>query len=477
MYKVSYPPKASVLGKPLQSYVSEVLSRDSKSAARNLQSAMGGAVRFNTFEDASINLTKFDWLNGSDNRNWWWQLQQLPFVRWYVQSIKTIQDSLIQESVIEFIHKSVVQWIECAQDKGKTSPLLWHDHASTFRLRNLADLYVAMMGLGYTKHPLINTLSEQIVNHASWISLEKNYSCRTNHGFDQSDILLRTCLIFPDCQEFTSFKTLASQRLKDEINFAFTDQGVHKENSPHYQQYMISRLNSLSDYEKLGETEIIDSFFKSNNIDDALFEKASVFLKALFLPDGTLPMIGDTRGECRFNLINIPSLSHLGNGYSGSEFKILDYSKSGYVVVEYIDEQTSLDGKIIVRSGQFSHYHRHDDDLSIYWQIGDQVILGDGGLYSYNEQDPKRKFVRSPLAHNTVYVQGLKAERLPKRLKKQAKLDVASDPLRIIGSTFYFQDWQLGRVINLERLKQGILLFEDQAYSDEKSGVIAVTGL
>src|SRR5690606_16367267 len=147
---------------------------------------------------------------------------------------------------------------------------------------------------------------------------------RTNHGFDQSDILLRTCLIFPDCNELKAARTVSRERLLDEISFAFTDQGVHKENSPGYHQYMMARLKSLSAYKELGDDELAAT-------GEIVLENAKRFLKAITLPDGTLPIIGDTRGGEKANPDNLPSSDAAPEPIANGEYRIWDFADSGYV--------------------------------------------------------------------------------------------------------------------------------------------------
>src|SRR5690606_7689348 len=49
------------------------------------------------------------------------------------------------------------------------------------------------------------------------------------------------------------------------------------------------------------------------------------------------------------------------------------------------------------------HYHRHDDDLSLALWWGTDWFL-DGGAFSYAEQHPVRRYLRSKWAHNVVVV-------------------------------------------------------------------------
>ena len=70
-----------------------------------------------------------------------------------------------------------------------------------------------------------------------------------------------------------------------------------------------------------------------------------------------------------------------------------------------------------------SNYHRHDDDLSIYFFYNDELILGDCGLYSHEEDDVDRKFIRSYKAHCVPFVK----DALPRRRRE----DLSEQPLSI----------------------------------------------
>lgn len=453
------------LGRPLESYVTEVLSRTSVAAERKLNAAAHGTLSFKNFDDASIDLKVFDWQTGPGNRNWWWQLQQFPFLRWYVQAVYVVSQSEYHDSLLEFIYLSVMNWQVCEKKYRGKSPLMWHDHATALRLKYMTDMYVAIFGVNVECQGLKDLLAFEIQRHATWLSQDKNYSRRTNHGFEQADILLRTTLVFPECNKFFQAGKISKERLVDEVSFAFTEQGVHKENSPAYHQVMLEKLKTLTEYKKLGEEEL-------SVLGENLIGKARIFLNAITLPDGTLPLIGDTQKEVA-KKVNLASLDDVPDVPERAGCKLWDYSDSGYVVVEYIDEGTGQTAKLIVRSGQFSHYHRHDDDLSIYWQIGGHLILGDGGLYSYDEKDSCRRFFRSKNAHSTAYVVDEDAVRDLRNIPRRGSICLKENPERVIAETHCYKGWRIRRVINLENLVKGRLVVEDQSYSDDLQGVAA----
>ena len=49
------------------------------------------------FEDTELDIRMFNWQSLERDRNWWWQLQALPFLNWYANSftIPRREDSLL----------------------------------------------------------------------------------------------------------------------------------------------------------------------------------------------------------------------------------------------------------------------------------------------------------------------------------------------------------------------------------------------
>ncbi|EWH03467.1 heparinase II/III family protein, partial [Halomonas sp. BC04] len=267
-----------------------------------------------SFDDTDLDILAFDWKSLERDRNWWWQLQALPFLNWYVNSL-ALQSEEERNRYLSLCLDAIHCWVSNAK-QDKKSPLVWHDHAAAFRVRNLTNwlLFCNSNGLLDNERIGAQPLAKLIIEHLNWLQDDKHYSKHTNHGFDQAMIALTIGLMF-DHHDFDAYRQHNRQRLKDEVTFAFTDEGVHKENSPGYQKMMLGRLKQLRSLALLGEQKI-------SNMGEHYIEKAEAFLRAITLPNGYLPMIGDTRGGDE------------GLPYEQKEkIDVLDYSKSGYVIV------------------------------------------------------------------------------------------------------------------------------------------------
>jgi len=339
-----------------------------------------------SFDDSELDIFKFDWISLERDRNWWWQLQALPFLSWFTNSLE-LQTEEEQPRYFSLCLDAIRCWVIGAKENSK-SPLAWHDHASAFRVRNLTNwlLFCHSTGLPVSDDIRAERLVNLIIEHLDWLQEEKNYSKHTNHGFDQAMIALTISLMF-NRKDFELYRQQNRERLKGEVTFAFTDEGVHKENSPGYQKMMLGRLKQLKTLAQLGEQEI-------SQMGEFYIEKAEAFLSAITLPNGSLPLIGDTRGSDTGLLIEDVGVRGV---------RVYDYSRSGYVIFKGIDG-IGKDFFVLLKNCHFSNYHRHDDDLMLYVFYDGKIVFGDGGLLSHDEKDSKRIFLRSHFAHSTPYI-------------------------------------------------------------------------
>ncbi|MDD7911503.1 FkbM family methyltransferase [Pseudovibrio exalbescens] len=405
-----------------------------------------GQFEAQSFEDSNLDILTFDWQNLERDRNWWWQLQALPFLSWYINSF-SLQSKEEQKIYFAACLDAVHNWIDKAK-QNKESPLVWHDHAAAFRIRNLTNwlVFCRHYNLPLDNEPRVEALGDLIIEHLDWLQEDKHYSKHTNHGFDQAMIALIISSMFSfDGSE--DYRRLNRKRLKEEVAFAFTNEGVHKENSPSYQKMMFSRLQQLRTLALLGDKEI-------SNMSDQFVAKVEAFLRAITLPNGLLPMIGDTRGDDE------------GLVYEQKQqIDVLDYSASGYVIVR--GDVVGKDFHLVFKASHLSHYHRHDDDLSIHLYFDGKVLLGDGGLGYYNERCEKRKALRSCTAHNVPYIIGSEAVRKVEDLRGSPPT-VTMNGKTIIGKTHCFGT-EVTRELDLSRLRDGKITIKDIAGGDSET--------
>lgn len=409
-------------------------------------------VTARSFEDAELDFRSFNWHMPERDRNWWWQMQALPFLGWFNSSYSLFSTEQ-QETAINFCVQSLHNWQKQAA-AGDTSPLVWHDHATAFRLRNIVNWLLICIKSGHLSQLQEADLHIQFIpmieQHLAWLADDQNYSKHTNHGFDQA-LVVYSIAMYRNDDNWQQHAEQASARLQDELNFAFTDEGVHKENSPGYHKFMLGRVKTLIGLNKLGDTLV-------SSLATSYVNKATEFLKAITLPNGFLPMIGDTRGSEAGLKTEITE-----------DLKVYDYSKSGYVIVKGRDHKNK-EFCLIFKNAHDSHYHRHDDDLSIFLYYDGEVLLGDGGLGSHNEKDPRRIFLRSAKSHNVPYIDGVVAVRNPKKLLQRNSTIIHNN---IITATSHCYGVEIKRTVNISDICSGVILIED-IFADTKNGGGAV---
>lgn len=406
-------------------HISTTIKTTSQESYKKLKKLfLDQTIELKSFEDTALDITNFNWSGIDRDRNWWWQAHAFPFLNWYIDSY-SLQNKEERSKYFSLCIAAIDNWN--MKIKKYESPLAWHDHGTAFRIRNIVNwiTFCYMQGIEVISLSDSINLSNLIIEHIDWLSDIKNYSQYTNHGFDQAMILLTVSIMF-DTDELELQRFVSRQRLEEEIKFAFTDEGVHKENSPGYQKFMLGRLKQLRTLKPLGE-QIIP------NLAESYIEKAEEFLKVITLPDGYLPMIGDTKGfEVGLPYENISEEKH----------EVFDYSKSGYIVVRG-EDGIGKDFFILLKNTHESNYHRHDDDMMIYLFYENKVIFGDGGLYNHQENDPKRKNIRSFLSHSVPYID--------KTAIRDKKVILEKPVIKIEGSlNFYLESTMFGEKIKRE---------------------------
>jgi hypothetical protein len=385
---------------------------------------------------------KFDWSSTKydfdiTNRTWWWTLHQLLPLEWACGDWSSLKSDISYKEIDEFNYRVINNWV----DNSEGSILQWHDHASAMRAHALSRWLIQIKLYGTAFENLEPKLIKMLEQHLNWLIQECNYSRNNNHGYEQSRIMLAIACDLPGLSNSEKAKNIAISRLIKEIDFAFTIQGVHKENSPGYHWFMINVLNDLRIF-------LITYQLELDGVDlDNLISKAEVFLEQIALFDNTLPLIGDTQFKEKQNR----SIKKLRRGIDKDQLMksgTFDYAKSGYIINRNSSNEME-NFHFTFKSGHLANYHRHDDDLSIHVVVNNEVYLGDSGAYSHNKSDLFRQYVRSPYAHSTVFPKGLtEGVRNNQKLKYLPNLEVMSENI-YVGHTYQYPKFKLRRRIKL----------------------------
>ena len=269
--------------------------------------------------------------------------------------------------------------------------MAWNDHAYALRTMSLCKMFVI------SGREIKSRIRMLLIDAVEFLSHEKNYDALSNHGWDQSkSLLIASELIKGDTK-------VGMQRFKKELNQAFTLEGVHVENSPHYHIHMLNNL--IHTIELFKEIGVEQTFIDEMN-DTA--KRSILYYQVVLRENGSIPLIGDSHQlPPKLNSLTKEFIKSNSNEIKYNDF--FPFTETGYCYWKY-----KWSGKGVhfsMKNSHFSRYHRHDDDLSITLNVDGTDVFLDGGLYKYEENDEQRLFFRSPYSHSTIIIANCKPQR------------------------------------------------------------------
>lgn len=366
------------------------------------------------FENRMIKLTRFsevEWVswenwevNPVNNRSWQWALHWFDFIKYLLAFHHVIKN----EKILDELKEAIGGWISRYLYNNTDFEFIWHDHATALRAEQiLLFLYYLKKYSPTWMHANLDfvfSLFETLSVLGKKLAQEGFYSKHTNHGLEQVRVLILLGIIL-DNKEYVEISIL---RLNGELDFSFTSEGVHKENSPGYHQFVFKIF--LSIIENFPSYVLKDLGPKFNDI----ASKALTYITYILRPDNNLPIIGDTElkptSDAYSNYFSgtieyenfLYSLSQGARGTLPSKNNIV-YPKSGYAIFRdtWGNKEKFTDSMhLIFKAGCLSQYHHQQDENNfVLYAFGEDWII-DSGLYNYINQDPIRHYIRRRQAHN-----------------------------------------------------------------------------
>lgn len=348
----------------------------------------------NAVSNVSVKLShsgEFTFVNSIDfsadpysDRSWRFRLQHLS---WLTNHLEQLPGE-IRENQLRYIFQS---WIDFINNEASGDEFFYHDHSLAYRS-------VAL--LKSLKHGTTETIAE-IEKHIFEIGqllvspLEDN--ALSNHAFDQAIALFKIADYFTPSLNLEKWKKVALRRIKRELEYSFTPDGVHVENSPAYHHDMITNIHrSLKDVLRISNDETIARHIKGLN-------KTVPYLIWIIRPDGYLPTIGDSEEK----MVSVDLAREICPEAFLQTNEGMKVFGKGYAIWRSEEQQFHM----TLKSCNHGRFHRHDDDCSItLWKQG-QNIFYDSGLLYYKEKDPNRIYVRSAAGHSGFEIPNRRAFR------------------------------------------------------------------
>ncbi|WP_411843720.1 heparinase II/III family protein [Salinicoccus sp. HZC-1] len=315
----------------------------------------------------------WDYIHPSNSNTYQTYLHSLNFINVFVElGIYENNDRLLKEArdIIKKWHKS---------NNNNFSNFAWAEHPAASRIINIMNFQE-----NAKEYKLKNRLFNKIiVDHCEFLNDEKNYKMN-NHGLMMDNALLKASTYIKEEKLKKIYEEKALYRIRLALYRDFSRRGVHLENSPEYHRMVIIIYRQIM--ETLKEKKInIDSNFKN------LYKAAIDFKSYLIKPSYEYPMLGDT-GQIEEKKVTKRFMD------------FIDYD-SGLAILQNRDKNNLKNSTYLTfKCGYQSKTHKHLDDLSLTYYVDGWDLLIDPGKYSYDGDDPIRKYLISPEAHSTLAV-------------------------------------------------------------------------
>jgi hypothetical protein len=311
----------------------------------------------------------------------------------------------------------IVDWAGRFGDPGVESVFAWYDMAVGLRADLLGAVIVATANDPSFDDETLATLLALARVHEQCLRNEATFAWHSNHGLFQAAGLLLLSLRLRKLGSLCD-PSVGLERLKGMLEEQVTSDGVHREHSPGYQLLVLKIVADV-----LGTGIVEDEYL--NRIRDGMEESLAWLVK----PDGRLVDFGDTKRESVFELdafeaqnATLAFVCSRGSRGEHPSDTVRGFREGGYFVAR---DSWSFDpspgkGSYLAQISAFhSRTHKHADDLSFVWFDRGREILVDAGQFGFVGRteprsvereagfwysDPRRQYVESTRAHNTVQI-------------------------------------------------------------------------
>ncbi|MEG0250017.1 MAG: cell wall-binding repeat-containing protein [Peptostreptococcus sp.] len=282
----------------------------------------------------------------------------------------------------EYIRKGI-EYIKAfeSQNKFDLSSMMWHDETVGRRLNYYLNFYKS--GYNVMSASELDLLKKAMADMANRIAYTNFWAGINNHGMFQ-DLAI---LCYADEFGNKDMYRLAARRLETYFEECFDKDGVHLENSPEYHFVILGELKHVID-------NVDKNAFKDYNHLYQTYKNSEAFSRAIILPNGYLPNIGDTKTE-KINL---------NDYYAGDPNNEKIYGRSTFYDAGY-DIVKNSESYLLFRAGYKNDVHHHNDDLSI-WLYKNGNIITEVGSFGYEYSNPYADYSTSFEAHNNLVVDG-----------------------------------------------------------------------
>ena len=298
--------------------------------------------------------------------------------------LNDLVNAYTQTEDVEYLKKGFAYlkdfYEQCPYDFDPVNNMPWHDEATAQRQINTVRFY--KIAKNFLNDDELKLMRDNLEFTAERLNSEM-YSGFNNHGMFQ-DLSL---YFYGKAFARPGYVSTSTGRLQDYFLKSFSSEGVHLENSP---EYHFEMLYILKDFFNSVQRDDFDEYDELLDV----YKKSIHYSKAIILPNGYLPNIGDT-ASIKIDLMDFYSKEDLKSSHEGRNAFLdsgFDIYKNGKKYIAFIGPA-------------YLSYHHHDHDLS-FWLYKNGNIFTEVGKYGYDWDNPESQYVRTYPAHNSVVIDG-----------------------------------------------------------------------
>jgi hypothetical protein len=360
------------------------------------------------------------------DRGWQYQLHSMQYIVRLVDQAAVDPD----RRWLDAAEGLVLDWIgdNCRRGMHAAGPLAWHDDATAQRVRAWVVFWNRWKHVATPAK--LHMFLRCVHVHARMLADARFYTKRHNHGIAQDLALLAIVVTFPDFRNAAAWRALAIDRLRAQLVTTVSPDGVHLEHAAGYHVSMVGLVALLETFaSRNGLVEL-------QNTVSPLLANMARFASFLVEPGHGIVTIGDTAWNDTSKRLQPyadlhPWLAYaLTDGARGAQPPWASvWQREGYAFVHDRAPASGTPATYFAFTAAAQpgpgEGHKHGDSLGFVLHTGGHRVLVDPGMYSYNHDDPNRRYLISRAAHNVVVVDGDTQKGAAARIERTRQTDAA----------------------------------------------------
>ncbi|MGE0428248.1 MAG: heparinase II/III family protein [Hydrogenophaga sp.] len=249
---------------------------------------------------------------------------------------------------------------------------IWNDHAVAARVSVLTRFWMILRKDPAAPPELKARVLRSVMRHGEFLAKKSHFTVQTNHGVMQNIALLQVALGFPALPSSDAWKTLALTRLKTQLAFYVSPEGVILEHSPGYHLFGTALMQHIVDLHEIMGPGVPAAL-------QAQYEGVLRYLGQVMRPDCSLPRVGNTSGGT-LSVSNVrgPFCGRAPPPSGSSAPYRHTFPIAGYALWGQNAEKTAWQ-TFVAWSHHLNHPHKHADETSlVYWRDGIEWITAVG---------------------------------------------------------------------------------------------------